>query len=351
MGGRSGGMGVQRSVPFFAMQPSHTALGTWSGGRFMHFGESLSDERLEALLRPGDGIDTVITADAYGAGEADRLLGRALQGVPSESYSLVGAVGHDFYEGTRRGSKGYPRFTDPELRGADGYADYLRMATERSLERIGASAFDVLLLHNPDRTGYSSPEVWEGMAALRREGLVHALGIAPGPANGFTLDVIDCLERFGEIIDWAMVILNPMEPWPGQLVLPAARRHGVRVICRVVDYGGLFWDDVRPGHAFAESDHRLFRPDGWIESGRARLEQMRPIAERHGLTPLQLACAWDLAQEPVECVAPTLISEPARRSPSRPSGPSSRRFPRRSCSRRRRSRSCGPSATTPARWC
>ncbi len=38
---------------------------------------------------------------------------------------------------------------------------------------------------------------------------------------------------------------------------------------------------------------------------------MRPIAERHGLTPLQLACAWDLAQEPVECVAPTLISEPA----------------------------------------
>jgi aryl-alcohol dehydrogenase-like predicted oxidoreductase len=304
-------MGVRRSVPFFAMQPSHTALGTWSGGRFMHFGESLSDERLEALLRPGDGIDTVITADAYGAGEADTLLGRALQGVPSESYSLVGAVGHDFYEGTRRGSKGYPRFTDAELRGPDGYADYLRMATERSLERIGASAFDVLLLHNPDRTGYSSPEVWEGMAALRREGLVHALGIAPGPANGFTLDVIDCLERFGEIIDWAMVILNPMEPWPGQLVLPAARRHGVRVICRVVDYGGLFWDDVRPGHAFAESDHRLFRPDGWIESGRERLDRMRPVAERHGLTPLQLSCAWDLAQEPVECVAPTLISEPA----------------------------------------
>src|SRR5215207_5352022 len=51
-----------------------------------------------SLLRPGDGIDTVITADAYGAGEADTLLSRALQGVPSESYSLVGAVGHDFYE-------------------------------------------------------------------------------------------------------------------------------------------------------------------------------------------------------------------------------------------------------------
>jgi aryl-alcohol dehydrogenase-like predicted oxidoreductase len=276
----------------------------------MRFGEQLSDERLLALLRPGDGIDTVITADAYGAGAADSLVGRALEGVPRDSYSLVGAVGHDIYEGERRGAKGYPRFTDPDLRGPESYGTYLRMATERSLERVGAEAFDVLLLHNPDRIGYTSTEVWEGMAELRRAGLVHALGVAPGPANGFTLDLIDCLERFGDLIDWAMVILNPMEPWPGQLVLPAARRHGVRVISRVVDYGGLFWDDVRPGHSFAEQDHRLHRPDGWIQSGLARLERMRPIAERHGLTPLQLACAWDLAQEPVACVSPTLIEEP-----------------------------------------
>ncbi|MEA2178102.1 MAG: hypothetical protein QOG77_1399, partial [Solirubrobacteraceae bacterium] len=199
----------------------------------MRFGEQLSDERLLALLRPGDGIDTVITADAYGAGAADSLVGRALEGVPRDSYSLVGAVGHDIYEGERRGAKGYPRFTDPDLRGPESYGTYLRMATERSLERVGAEAFDVLLLHNPDRIGYTSTEVWEGMAELRRAGLVHALGVAPGPANGFTLDLIDCLERFGDLIDWAMVILNPMEPWPGQLVLPAARRHGVRVISRV----------------------------------------------------------------------------------------------------------------------
>jgi aryl-alcohol dehydrogenase-like predicted oxidoreductase len=297
------------------MQPSHTAVGTWSGGRFMRFGEPLSDERLITLLRPGGGIDTVITADAYGAGEADTLLGTALQGVPRESYSLVGAVGHDIYEGQRRGAKGYPRFTDPELRGPSEYGDYLRRATEASLQRIGVDAFDVLLLHNPDRTGYTSPEVWEGMAALRQDGLVHALGVAPGPANGFTLDLIDCLERFGALIDWAMVILNPMEPWPGELVLPAAQRHSVRVISRVVDYGGLFWDDVRPGHTFAEQDHRLHRPAGWIEAGRERLERMRPIAERHGLTPMQLACAWDLAHEPVRCVAPTLIEEPGSMKP------------------------------------
>ena len=332
-------------------EPTRTAVGTWSGGRFMHFGVPLDDERLLALLRPDARVRTVMTADAYGAGEADALLGRALEGTDRDAYCLVGAVGHDFYEGEREGAKGYPRFTDPRLRGADGYAGYLRMATERSLERIGADAFDLLLLHNPDRTGYTSGAVWDGMAALREAGLARRLGVAPGPANGFTLDLLDCFERHGELIDWAMIILNPLEPWPGELVLAAAEQHGVRLITRVVDYGGLFHDDVLPGHAFPRTDHRGFRPAGWVERGREKLERMRPIADRHGLTLLQLACQWNLAHPAVRCVAPTLIQEP---------GPDARpieakraelaALPDEDVLSPTRSRSCARSATTPARW-
>jgi aryl-alcohol dehydrogenase-like predicted oxidoreductase len=290
--------------------PTRTAVGTWSGGRFMRFGEPLDDDRLAALLRPDEGIRTVLTADAYGEGEADRLLGRALDGVPRADYCLVGAIGHDFYDGEREGAKGFPRFTDPRLRGESGYGGYLRMAAERSLERVGAEAFDLLLLHNPDRTGYTSPVVWEGLEALRAEGLTRRLGVAPGPANGFTLDLIDCFERFGASIDWAMVILNPFEPWPGELVLAAAQRFEIDLITRVVDYGGLFHDDVLPGHEFAHHDHRMFRPEGWIEAGREKLDRIRPIAERHDLSMLQLACLWNLAHDPVGCVVPTLIQEP-----------------------------------------
>src|SRR4051794_23876001 len=224
-GARSRRVRTVRSMA--GLDPTHTAVGTWSGGRFMRFGEPLDDERYLALIRPDERIRTVITADTYGQGEADTLLGRALEGLPRRSYSLVGAVGHDFYEGERQGAKGFPRFTDPSLRGPDQYASYLRMAAERSLERIGVDSFDLLLLHNPDRTGYTSERVWEGMRALRDAGITRLIGVAPGPANGFTLDLIDCLERFGDAIDWAMVILNPLEPWPGELVLPAAERHGV----------------------------------------------------------------------------------------------------------------------------
>ncbi len=292
-----------------SVDPTTTAIGTWSGGRFMHFGEPLAEDRLRSLLRPGGGIDTVITADAYGAGEGDLALGRALADVAREDCCIVGAIGHDFYEGEREGAKGFPRFTDSRLRGEAAYGDYIRMATERSLQRCGVDSFDLLLLHNPDRTGYTSAAVWAGMQAVREAGLTRLLGVAPGPANGFTLDLIDCLERFGEQIDWAMVILNPLEPWPGELALAAAQAQDVSLITRVVDYGGLFHDDVLAGHAFAEYDHRKFRPDGWVQRGRERLELMRPYAERHEMTMLQLACAWNLAHPSVRCVAPTLIQE------------------------------------------
>ncbi len=290
--------------------PGQVALGSWSGGRFMHFGEALDDDRLLALLRPDDAISTVLSADTYGQGEGDRLIGRALSGLERDDFCLIGAIGHDFYAGERAGARGFPRFTDPALRGEEGFADYVRMATERSLERCGVDSFDLLLLHNPDRIGYTSPAVWEALEAVRAAGLTRLLGVAPGPANGFTLDLLACFERFGASIDWAMVILNPLEPWPGELVLPAAEAAGIEVITRVVDYGGLFHDDVRPGHEFAPGDHRTFRPAGWVEAGAQRLERMRPIAERHGLTLLQLAAQWNLAHSAVRCVAPTLIQEP-----------------------------------------
>jgi len=220
------------------MDVTPLALGAWSGGRFMRFGEPVDDDRLLALLRPDERVATVLTADAYGEGEADRLVGRALRGLPRDDYALVGAIGHDFYAGEREGAKGFPRFTDPRLRGPAEYGPYLRMACERALQRCGVEAFDVLLLHNPDRTGYTSDTVWEAMAGLRADGLARAIGVAPGPANGFTLDLIDCFERHGAAIDWAMIILNPLEPWPGELVLDAAAAHGVRTITRMVDYGG-----------------------------------------------------------------------------------------------------------------
>ena len=91
-----------------ARKPGRVAVGTWSGGRYMHFGEGIDDDRFAAMVRPGDGIDTVITADVYGAGEADTMLGRALHDVKRDQVCIVGAVGHDFYDGRAQRRQGLP---------------------------------------------------------------------------------------------------------------------------------------------------------------------------------------------------------------------------------------------------
>jgi aryl-alcohol dehydrogenase-like predicted oxidoreductase len=277
----------------------------------MNFGAQLDEAQFSSLIQRAyeKGIRTFMTADVYGSGAADEALGRALSSFPRSSYCLVGMIGHDFYSGLRDGQKGFPRFTDPRLRQASGYSEYVQMAAEKSLERCKTDRFDCLLLHNPDSIGYSSDAVWKAMHRLQEQGITEYLGVAPGPANGFTLDLILCFERFKELLDWAMIILNPLEPWPGSMALPAAVECGVDVVTRVVDYGGIFHDDVKPGHTFGPKDHRTFRPEGWVDQGNQKLEAMRDLAEKHGLTMLQLACLWNLAQAPVKSVVPTLIQE------------------------------------------
>src|SRR5207249_11851926 len=162
------------------MDVTRTAFGTWSGGRYMHFGEPLSEERFLKVIQHAyqRGVRTFMTADVYGDGAADEMLGRALAGLPRDSYCLVGAVGHDFYSGKRDGSKGYPRFTNPQLRPPNQFAEYFRMVTEQSLHRGCADKFDLLRLHNPAFTGYSSVKLWSALAIVRAAVLADRLCVA-----------------------------------------------------------------------------------------------------------------------------------------------------------------------------
>ena len=137
-------------------EPGRSAIGTWSGGRFLHFGEAIEEERLDALLRPGGGIETVLTADAYGQGEADRVLGRALDGRAARgatAWSAPSATTSTRASATaRRASRASPTRACAAPTSTPATCGW---RPRRSLERIGAASFDLLLLHNPDRTGYS----------------------------------------------------------------------------------------------------------------------------------------------------------------------------------------------------
>ena len=106
-----------------------------------------------------------------------------------------------------------------------------------------------------------------------------------------------------------MLILNPLEPWPMGGVLQVAEQLGVKVLTRVLDHGGVFFDDLQPDHRFSEGDHRVYRPGNWVQRGRDFVEAIRPFAKEHGLSPLQYAANWNLSHPAVECVIPTFIQE------------------------------------------
>ena len=112
-------------------QPEHVAVGTWSGGRFMRFGEDVGDERLERILTPGDGIHTLLTADTYGRGRPTAAR-RSAHRTPRATTSSSPAPWPRLLRGEREGAKGFPRFTDPRLRGPDDYGATSRRPRARA---------------------------------------------------------------------------------------------------------------------------------------------------------------------------------------------------------------------------
>ena len=85
-----------------------TALGAWSGGHFMHFGERIDDRRLDVLLRPDERVRTVVTADVYGQGDADRVVGAALADMDRDAFRVVGMVATTSCTGRGTGPRASP---------------------------------------------------------------------------------------------------------------------------------------------------------------------------------------------------------------------------------------------------
>ena len=171
----------------------------------------------------------VMTADAYGAGEADELLGpragrRAARGLRARRRGRPRLL-----RGRARRRQGLPALHRPaparprRLRRLPAHGG---RAQPRALRRRRAST--CCCCTTPTAAASSRPRSGRRCARCATRAWRASSASRPGPANGFTLDVIGCFERYGELIDWAMLILNPFEPWPGELALAAAARHGVQ---------------------------------------------------------------------------------------------------------------------------
>ena len=240
-------------------------------------------ESITVLHRAIDdlGVTLIDTADMYGRGENEKLVGRALQGGRRDKVVLATKFG------IRR---------DPETdeRSVRNDPDYIRTAVDASLTRLGVDHIDLYYMHrrNPD---VPLEESVGAMAELVRAGKVRHLGLSE--VNAETLRAAHAVHPITALQSEYSLFTRAIEAE----VLPTARELGIGVVPYSPVGRGLLTGAITSVEGLAADDFRRTNPrfaDGNLEANLKLVTELRAVADESGHTPVQLALAWLLAQGP-----------------------------------------------------
>lgn len=255
------------------------------------------DEALRMLRRAYDrGINFFETGDMYGAGKSERLIGRAFKGMRDEVV-ISTKFGYVFEGAEQIGHSELPQRFDGE---------FARAALRASLGRLGTDRVDVYGLHNPKMHHVRDDAVFAELASMMRGGQVRACQAALGPAIGWEQEGLEAMER--PEVSAVQTVYNILEQAPGNALLERAAERGVGVLARVPDASGILTGKVGADTKIDEKDHRSVRKGEWIRSALAKVEQLRPIADRGGLSIAELAVKFILSRPGMSSVIPTVVS-------------------------------------------
>ncbi len=219
---------------------SEIGLGTWQlGGGWGTVTDEQAREVLHAALDAG--VTFLDTADVYGDGRSERLVG-----------SVVAERGdHDRVTiATKVG-----RRADPHV--AEAYhAEALRGWVTRSLDNLGVERIDLLQLHCPPTPVYDDDAVYDALDAMVDEGVLAAYGVSVETCD----EALTAIARPG--VASVQIIVNAFRTKPLEQVLPAAAAAGVAIIARVPLASGLLSGRYDLDTTFAEDDHRTFNRQG-----------------------------------------------------------------------------------------
>ena len=233
--------------------------------------EGVVVEAIQAGLDAG--IDWIDTAEVYGNGVSERLVGKAIQG--------------------RRDDVVVATKVAPQPEGSGFRADEVRKACEGSLKRLDTDRIDLYQLHWPDEEGTPLEETWGAMAALQDEGKVRSVGV-----SNFDREQIErCL---------AILHVDSLQPEFSTL-----NRENAELIrwcgeqgVGVVSYGplafGLLTGAITAGTLFPPGDWRGEKQAEGPFADLARslevVDRLRPVADRLGCSLPQLGLAWNVHQ-------------------------------------------------------
>jgi aryl-alcohol dehydrogenase-like predicted oxidoreductase len=281
----------QRQIPRLGRAVSYVGFGAWQlGGDWGDVGEREGIEAVEAALESG--VTFIDTADVYGDGRSERLIGRVLAELPGERPFVATKMG-------RRVPQEHAEYTPARF----------REWNDRSRENLGVERLDLVQLHCPPTAVIEDDMLFAELDAFVEEGRIAAYGVS----------VETCDQALAAIarprVATVQIILNAFRLKPLERVLPAAREAGVGIIGRVPLASGLLSGRYTSETTFGPDDHRSFNRHGEsfdvgetfsgvdFETGLEAVRRLAPLVPE-GVTMAQWALRWVLDQPGLSVVIP-----------------------------------------------
>ncbi|MGW4521639.1 aldo/keto reductase [Amycolatopsis sp. NPDC004378] len=277
-----------RKIARLGREVSVVGLGCWQLGA--DWGEVDEQDALAVLHAAADaGVTFFDTADVYGDGRSERLVGRF-------------AAGRDVFVATKMGRR-------VEQVPENYVAAKFREWNDRSRRNLGVDTLDLVQLHCPPTPVYSSDAVYDALDEMVAEGRIKAYGVSVETCE----EALTALARPN--VASVQIILNCLRLKPLERVLPAAAEAGAGIIARVPLASGLLSGRYTAATTFAADDHRTFNRHGEafdvgetfagvpFEVGLEAVERLRGLVPE-GQTLAQFALRWILDQPGVSTVIP-----------------------------------------------
>jgi aryl-alcohol dehydrogenase-like predicted oxidoreductase len=266
-------------------------LGTWQLGA--DWGEVDDKDALAVLdVAAESGITFLDTADVYGDGRSERLIGQFRASNPGLPLTVATKMG-------RRAVQDPAQFT----------LDNFRAWTDRSRANLGTDRLDLVQLHCPPTSVYSLDAVYDSLDTLVAEQRIAAYGVSVETCD----EALTAIARPGTAS--VQIILNAFRRKPLEKVLPAAQAAGLGIIARVPLASGLLSGRYSHDTSFAADDHRSYNRHGEafdagetfsgidFDTGVDAAQEFAALAPA-GAAPAQAALRWVVQQPGVTTVIP-----------------------------------------------
>jgi aryl-alcohol dehydrogenase-like predicted oxidoreductase len=272
---------------------SEISFGAWQlGGDWGKVDDAASIDTLHYAFEKG--VNFVDTAELYGNGHSEEVVGKALKQWR----------GNKIYVATKVRPIQWPDANDetPQMRGRFP-SWYIRDAVEKALLRLGAERIDLFQLHSFTPDAVENLDWLETLNALRREGKIDHAGIS---LRDYRPDEGVDAAKFG-LVDSIQVVFNMFEQRPAQNLFPAGAKTNTAFIARVpLDSGSLVGNWTEDSYAKFETGsqpHQMFRGTRFAET-LARVETLKKICKPHYATLAEAAMRFVLSEKQVSTLIP-----------------------------------------------